>query len=181
MKNIKLVILAFFMTAVCGLSGQDAISKDGDMNLIVNGSFEQGTTSGWDFNNASICIDKDSPDAGKQSLKIDGSGKPSFIYGIQSIAAKLKPSTEYVFSVDIKRSSSKGNVMASVVEKAKKDQADWCYHKCELPGGVLDKWEHFSIKFKTENEVADAAVMLYNISSEGMAWFDNVSLIEVKQ
>jgi hypothetical protein len=84
--------------------------------------------------------------------------------------------------VDIKRTvNEKGTVMAAVLEKENKNNTDWTStHECGKLG-QSGKWEHFELKFTTGSEIFDSVVILYNINTEGIVWYDNVSLIEVKK
>ena len=147
------------------------------VNLAENGNFEDGVQK-WDGKGVADTVEfKD----GKSSMKLDGSGTPVFIADAQDITTKLKPSTEYVLSADIKRTViDKGSVYVAVLEKAKNTDKDW------LPGhvcggqGQAGKWEHFEVKFKTGSEIGHAIIILYNITTGGIAWYDNISLVEVK-
>ena len=145
-------------------------------NLIENGSFEGRMLSWHGPGIADMEIFTD----GKTSLKLDNKGKPVFMYVQQNIKARLKPSTEYVFSVDIKRMNKKGTVMAAVLEKENKNNTDWTStHECGKQG-QSEKWEHFESKFTTDSEIYDSVIILYNVNTEGAVWYDNVSLVEVK-
>lgn len=147
------------------------------VNLVGNFSFEYGVEN-WTGPGAA---DSGTFTNGKSSLKLDGVEKPGCIYDSQNITANLKPSTKYVFSVDIKRATvEKGTVYAAVLEKAKQDDKGWTStHACGSDGQA-GKWEHFELKFTTGTEINFALVILYNVNTGGAVWYDNVSLVEAE-
>ena len=148
------------------------------LNLVENGGFEKDITVLWDGPGT---VDNEIFKDGKGSLKLDNKGTKAFMYDQQNITKKLKPSTKYVFSVDIKRTSNeKGRVLAAVLEKENKNNTDWTsIHECGGKGQT-GKWEHFELEFTTESEIYDSVVILYNIETEGIVWYDNVSVVEAK-
>ncbi|MFH2067959.1 MAG: carbohydrate binding domain-containing protein [Candidatus Omnitrophota bacterium] len=154
-------------------------------NLIVNGSFENGLES-WNIDSAHhperIAPDDSTSTDSEFSLKSDGAttDTPLFVAIQQNLAGKLKPLQEYIVKADIQRTTAKGTICVAVLEKPKeKTHLDWTYNWCgKNPEKGLNTWEHFELKFKTGPKVDDAIIMLYNIGSGGIAWFDNIQLTE---
>ena len=178
MEKGRFVKMALSVTAVVlalMLNVQNV--QAGKLNLVVNGGFENGVVQ-WSGPGVADSVEfKD----GKSSLKLDGAGKPVFLYDQQGIWMDMKPLTEYVLSWDSKRTTAeKGKVMAGVLEKAKKTDGTWTSEHLGKMQVEAGKWEHFELKFTTGTEIADAIVILYNIETEGTVWYDNVSVVEAK-
>ncbi len=146
------------------------------VNLVENGSFENGTWGG-----TGGVIDGETFMDGKSSLKLDSEGKAKFMYATQGIlASNLKPATDYILSMNIKRTNSgKGSVYGAVLIK-KADEKDWSKTFACVVQDKAGEWTHSELKFKIESDVGQAIIILYNINTEGIVWYDNVSLVEVK-
>jgi hypothetical protein len=146
-------------------------------NLAENGSFENGTEK-WEGKGV---IDSVEFSDGKNSMCLDGTGTPVYLNEVQDITKKLKPSTEYILSADIKRTvAGKGASYVAVFEKAKKEDKDWKLSPACGFHGQIGKWEHFEVKFTTGPEIGHAIIILINSNSGGTVWYDNISLVEVK-
>ncbi|MFH2069067.1 MAG: hypothetical protein ABII89_06370 [Candidatus Omnitrophota bacterium] len=183
------IAVIFMLSGVCFMaSAQEAPGT----NLVINGSFEKGT-SDWNINPSTpperyFPDDSTSAD-GEWSLKLDGTialtttSTPYFMLADQIISGKIKPSTNYILKADIRRSTARNRIFAAVLERPTAPIAgeNWTYHICgEGSEGELNTWEHFELKFTTNPEIQAALIALYNVSSGGIAWFDNIRLEEEK-
>ncbi len=177
MKKERSMKMALAMAGVLALVLNVQSVQAGKLNLVVNGGFENGVVQ-WIGSGAADSVEFK---GGKSSLKLDGTGKPVFIYEMQVIYMDMTPLTEYVLSWDSKRTTAgKGKVMAGVLEKAKKTDTSWTSEHLGKIQEEAGKWEHFELKFTTGAEIYDAQVILYNIETEGTVWYDNVSVVEAK-
>lgn len=174
-RLIKMGLLGVAIVSTCMLNAQS--SDNANVNLVKNGDFEENNKN-WvgtgypDFKTVS---------KGKMALKVHTAAANKFIYKTQDITKALKPSTTYIFSVDIKRENAdKGKVMAGVLERAEKDKKGWSStHLCGKKGKA-NEWETFNMEFTTGAKISTAIVILYNINTGGAVWYDNVSLVEAK-
>ncbi|MFH2068885.1 MAG: sugar-binding protein [Candidatus Omnitrophota bacterium] len=129
-----------------------------------------------------ISVDETTSTIGRQSIRLDGvlnpGEEPVFVYAAQSVS--LKPGARYILRADIKRSKFSGVISVDVLERDSRD-ADWTYHRCgdrsqqgDIPGG----WGRYEIRFKTSDNLLESQLMLYNIGSDAVAWYDNIQLFE---
>ena len=182
-KRILIWVMVLFMLG--GACFTSSAQETPGTNIIINGSFEDGLKS-WNIDSAHhpelISPDDSTSTDSEFSVKSDGTttDTPLFVAIQQNLAGKLKPSQVYILKADIKRTATKGTISVAVLEKPKeKTYAEWAYHWCgKNPEKGLNTWEHFELKFKTDAKVDDAIIMLYNIGSGGIAWFDNIQLTE---
>ena len=169
-----LAILLFGITLQLAAQTSEPASE----NQIRNAGFEEGGSC-WRLTAGGTVIKNGAADGG-QALQLGTTGKTAFIYALQDITRRLKPSTEYEFTVDIKRNGiSKGTVMAAVMTKDAVDAADWTSKFTCGFQGMSDQWENFKITFKTPERIVQGVVMLYNINTGGTVWYDNLVLKEV--
>lgn len=182
-KRLLIWGIVMFVLSLRGVvsSAEENTSK----NLISNGNFEQGLKS-WtitkDHSPEKASLDKSSFTSGKNSLKLDGTTddeEPFFIMVEQALHGKIKPSTEYILKADIKR-TTRGKISVELLERPQVGSR-WTVHYCGLKTEKkLNNWEHFELKFKTNSEIQAALLVIYNVCTGGIAWIDNIELIEVK-
>lgn len=146
-------------------------------NLVVNGSFEDGL-NGWSGTPVRFAIDPATATIGNKSIRLEG-GTSLFVNAGQGL--KLKPATKYLLRCDIKRNKfSYGCISVDVLERDSKD-AEWTYHRCGNTAGKSDApnaWGHYELRFQTGTNLLESMLMLYNINSGAIAWYDGVELIE---
>lgn len=185
MKGKRILIWGVVMFILSGVCFTSSAQETPGKNIVIGGSFEDGLKS-WNIDSAhhpeKISPDDSTSTDSEFSVKSDGTttDTPLFVAIQQNLAGKLKPAQDYILKADIKRTTIKGTISVAVLEKPKeKTYAEWTYHWCgKNPEKGLNTWEHFELKFKTNPTVDDAIIMLYNIDSEGIAWFDNIQLTE---
>lgn len=74
--------------------------------------------------------------------------------------------------------------MCVAVLECDEESRDWEYHWCGNFTWVtkgINTWEHFELKFKTKSKVTFSAIIIYNLARGGIAWYDNIQLMEVKE
>jgi len=176
-----------------------------EVNLVINGSFEKGSSADgsfkektfyWSKDNgvrqSGICnVDNTTSTDGEKSLRIDSTIEAQFghnraVYQIlnSNFRGKLKPSTEYILKADIKRTTTKlfkkDYVSVNLLEKAEMG-GKWKCHECGNKSTKTNVWEHFEIRFKTKSKICRATIYIYNKRSQGIAWFDNIVLEEISE
>lgn len=173
----------FMLSGVCCIA---SAQETPGTNLVINGSFENAV-SNW-YTNPTAHPERVSPDDStstdsERSLKLDGTTPDTLFWmGTSSgLGGKLKSAQDYILKADIRRTTNKGKIGVAIVEKPEEKTWNesilhWCGRNSEKE---LNIWEHFELKFKTNPKVDAAAIYLYNIDSGGIAWFDNIQLIEV--
>lgn len=188
MKGKKILIWGSAMFVLSGICFASSAQETPVTNLVVNGSFEDSMST-WTVNSSTpaerYSMDNSGFTDGKCSLKLDGTvplatnSTPYFMSVEQAV--ELKPSTSYILKVDIKRNTVRSKIAFAVLQQpAGKANEQWDYLWFgENPTKGIDTWEHFELKFKTNPVVDRTLIELYNISSGGIAWFDNIQLTEV--
>ncbi len=154
-------------------------------NLVVNGSFENGST-GWNLGSgASIQTGSDAPD-GTQYMRDNGAAHSWGDGSSQSVA--VQPETEYVLTGTAKTDSSAPYYVGANVDgreiyavfstdSSYTDTADSAEKLAyDVHAGVTD-WTDFEIRFTTGSETE--SVNVYTWIDSGYGYLDNVVLKEV--
>jgi hypothetical protein len=184
-KRILIGVMVMFMLG--GACFTSSAQETPGTNLVINGSFENGMNN-WGVepghNPERVSLDNSTSTDSERSLKSDGTATdtPLFIATNQFLNGKLKPSQAYILKADIRRTTNNGKISVALLEKpAEKTYNEWTYHWCGANSekGLIDTWEHFELEFKTNPKVDNVIVILYNLFSGGIAWFDNIQLTEV--
>ncbi|MFA6612860.1 MAG: hypothetical protein WCS64_04715, partial [Dehalococcoidales bacterium] len=150
---------------------------------VKNRAFEKGLEHWGRRNPARISIDETTSTIGRQSIRLNGvlapGEEPLNFYATQHLT--LKPATRYILRADIKRSRFSGTIMASVLERDSNKGAWQHHYRCGAKGQEGDapgKWGRYETRFQTSDNLKDSIIILYNINSDAVAWFDNIQLIE---
>ncbi len=150
-------------------------------NLVPHPGFEQ--PAGWATPSyhypERVTRDAGTAVEGKWSLKLDGSGGELFVDSHCQSRLSLRPGATYAVQVAIRRTSRKGTVTLAVLEKG--EQPGWRHqHYFGSTGSRgTDRWEVFRGTFTVPADSAQTALILYNITSGGVAWFDDISIVEI--
>jgi len=149
---------------------------------LKNRSFEDGLSRWGRRLPERISIDTTTSTRGRCSIRLDGVLAPAEppVHVAASQSVTLNPGTRYVLRADIKRSKMSGQISVDVIERDAKN-ASWKYHRCgNRPGEgqVAGEWERHEIRFRTSDDLLDSRVMLYNIGSNAVAWYDNLEFVE---
>ena len=191
MKGKRILIWGAVIFMLSGVCFTSSAQETPGTNLVINGSFEKGM-SNWEINPSTpaerYSLDDSTSTDSKWSLKLDGkivlstTSTPFFMLVDQTVSGKIKPSTRYILKADIRRSTARNRIFVALLERPIAPTAgeNWIYHICgEGSGGELNTWEHFELKFTTNPEIQAALIGIYNVSSGGIAWFDNIRLEEI--
>jgi len=173
-----------------GLCGAVRAEDVKPANLVANGSFEEGKNGWgtWDADHPElITVDDSLSTDGDKSLKLDGSrARNLFINAHYPVT--LKPNTRYLLKADIRRTVvGSGDIYAAVlIWDEKTGQYKFTNYNLPATKGV-NVWEHYEIPVITPNWEGPRGhgseqilVSLYNTMSGGIAWFDNIQLLEAK-
>lgn len=169
-----------------GITSTDESSPAAD-NLIVNGGFEDGLSTGWNADNGSHQLMSDGAAEGTYYCAENG---PAGQWGGTGIGQSItvSPDTEYVLTGTAKVDSSAEYWVGAKVDSkeiyavfsAKTDYADTtntdkklAYQVC--PGAT--DWTDFEIKFTTGS--ATTSVDVYSWVAGGYGYIDNLVLTEV--
>ena len=121
---------------------------------------------------------KDNPKDGKRSLKLVGNGK----YSSTHINIKLEPEKEYELEFDLckteKCNPANGKSFAMMCNYASNGVLER-YVLCAGQGAVPNDgaYHHVKTTFKTNKDVNNPALYIYNLDSdEGIVYLDNLSI-----
>ncbi|MBT5611543.1 MAG: hypothetical protein HN742_24045 [Lentisphaerae bacterium] len=156
--------------------------RDGLTTPVKNRSFEDGLAHWGRREPRRTSIDEATATFGRCAIRLDGVLAPAEapVHVAASQSVTLKPGTRYILRADIKRSKLTGHISVDVIERDAKN-ASWTYHRCGThpgEGDVAGEWERHEIRFKTSDKLLQSQVMLYNIGSNAVAWYDNIELLE---
>ena len=167
-----MAIIASFSAAAVTSAQESSTAKP---NLLVNSSFEDGQ-NGWEFSSNGkrgvIAVDTIEKHDGKNSIRIENpAGDDSFL----KQAIKVKPKTRYRFTGYIKTKDVvvKGTGATLSLEggfehtKSIVGKTNWAKVTFEFDSGALD-----TVK-------VGARLGHHSSAAMGVAWFDQLSLVEV--
>lgn len=172
--QVKHIALALALSAL-GTPG------DGE-NLIPNGSFEG--TGGWstpsEHHPEKVTFDQTIAVDGRASLKLDGRGGKFFIDSHCS-SARLRPGAVYAASVAIRRTTTEGYVSLAVLEKGEGQGWRATFSLGSAGSKGKDRWEYFRGTYKLPGDTKETLLILYNVNSGGIVWFDEVEITEMPE
>jgi len=153
----------------------------GAQNVVPNPSFEEPGGWGTPSNHfpERATLDRTTAVDGAASLKLDGGGGEFFVDSHCQKRLDLQPGRTYAVQVAIRRTTNKGTVGLAVMEKP--DQPAWRATHWFGDKGVrgTDRWQVFQGRFTLPDDTQSTALILYNINSGGVAWYDDISLTPV--
>ncbi len=145
--------------------------------LLLNGTMQlnaEGSPNDPDYWSAGGTTSKF--DRGLEDGAVWIQGQPDqYQYLIQHV--RLLPETTYRFTCRIKRNAQSRNVSAAVVEFLGK--GGYRVHGVGEKGAV-GTWERFATTFTTGDDADRYSVYLYNTHGEARAWYDDITLRQVR-
>ncbi|MBQ4333696.1 MAG: carbohydrate binding domain-containing protein, partial [Clostridia bacterium] len=168
MKRILAILLAVAM--LCTVVPFGALVSAAEGNLVENGDFENGTTSGWaTYNNTTIAIDNQEVGSGQYSARVEMKDD----WALTHFNATLTPNTDYVLI--FKAKSSNGYDFNINMQRA-----DWSDVVQRLPVDAQDTWTEHRLEFNSGSEGS----LMFHFQSGRVAadnhvlWLDDVVLVE---
>jgi len=168
MKRILAILLAVAM--LCTVVPFGALVSAAEGNLVENGDFEDGTTSGWaTYNKTTISIDNQEVGSGQYSARVEMKDD----WALTHFNATLTPNTDYVLI--FKAKSSNGYDFNINMQRA-----DWSDVVQRLPVDAQDTWTEHRLEFNSGSEGA----LMFHFQSGRVAadnhvlWLDDVILVE---
>ena len=171
MKNLACLCAVLFVCSVAWTQ-----------NLVPNPGFEEpgswATASNHFPERASF--DRTTAVEGACSLKLDGSGGEFFVDSLCQKRVDLQPGRTYAVQLAIRRTSNKGTVGLAVLEKP--DQPAWrnMYWFGTTGSRGTDRWQVFQGRFTLPEDTKQTTLIIYNINSGGVAWYDDVAIVPVQ-
>ena len=170
-------ILAMVFLASQGIMAAPA---PGGPNLVGNGGFEAG--GGWHtatiHHPGRVSRDSGTATEGSTSLRLDGRGEPIFMLTRAPIA-EIQPGGRYAVQAALRKTSGTGHVYVAIREhSAAGSKTAFTLGR----GGMVQpgQWHYLQGEFKPAADTVRADFFLYNIRSEGLAWFDDIVVSPIK-
>ncbi|MBI3919974.1 MAG: hypothetical protein HY318_01050 [Armatimonadetes bacterium] len=151
-------------------------------NPVPNASFEEA--GGWatpsEHHPEKVTFDRTTAFDGGASLKLDGRGGKYFIDS-HCGGAGLRPGKTYSVRVAIRRTTTEGHVTFSVLEKGEGPGWRSTFSFGNKGSKGKDRWEYFSGTFKVPADTRERLLILYNVNSGGVVWFDDIEIVEIPE
>ena len=146
-------------------------------DIVPNPDFEEkgGWATASNHHPDRVAFDRTTAAAGACSLKLDGSGGEFFVDS-QCRSLDLQPGGTYAVEVAVRRTTNKGTVGLALMEKP--DQPAWrtTHWFGDKGSRGTDRWQVFQGLVSLPADTKTTALILYNINSGGVAWFDGIRI-----
>ncbi len=173
----------------------EVVVAEDDGNMIVNGDFEQGAAVGWgssqtEKDRIQEGVGKDGSTGLKMETKVDESTTAHQYAGIyyqEDFVALLEPDTIYTFSIDVKHEGAGSAQLYLNRNIGKLENGTAFDGGVSLGSGDFD-WTTKTFTFSTPAVLPEAhkrfewqirQMQYKDKQGEGVAYFDNVKLVEV--